>query len=323
MSDYALLSDDRDVEDAVLSAAAAAGVAIDDDVARARCVLASPGRAVDARAGCGPGAQLWVVGSDPAVVGEAAMAAGARVLLLPAGSRLLAELFVGHARARLLGVVGGSGGVGASTLAVALAQAVADRGETAALVECDPLGGGIDLLLGAERAAGWRWSSLAGARGELGDLRAHLPVADGVTLVCQDRAERVRPGPAALRAVLESLARSHDVVVCDVGPPGERADAVRALARCVVVVAGRVTSVAAAQGVLAPGDTVAVRSDPGASLSADDVGTALGARVCAVLPQDRRVAEGAEQGVAPWQAGGRAWRRGVAAVLAEVDDERR
>jgi secretion/DNA translocation related CpaE-like protein len=64
-----------------------------------------------------------------------------------------------------LAVVGGScGGAGASTVAAALALAAAP-GVT--LVDGDPWGAGIDLLLGAERADGLRWPDLTGLRGRV------------------------------------------------------------------------------------------------------------------------------------------------------------
>ena len=43
------------------------------------------------------------------------------------------------------------------------------------LIDADPRSGGLDLLLGAERTAGWRWPRLATARGHLGDLTGQLP----------------------------------------------------------------------------------------------------------------------------------------------------
>jgi len=63
----------------------------------------------------------------------------------------------------VLGVVGGSGGVGASTFAAVLA-AVTGR---AMLVDLDVVGGGIDVLLGIEDVAGARWSGLRVGGGRL------------------------------------------------------------------------------------------------------------------------------------------------------------
>uniref|UniRef100_UPI0035E3FF39 septum site-determining protein Ssd n=1 Tax=Pseudonocardia pini TaxID=2758030 RepID=UPI0035E3FF39 len=48
---------------------------------------------------------------------------------------------------RVLAVVGGRGGAGASVLAAATAVVSARSGERTLLVDCDPLGGGLDLVL--------------------------------------------------------------------------------------------------------------------------------------------------------------------------------
>lgn len=318
MTDFALVCDEPAVADAVLSAAAAAGVDMTDDAERTRCVLACASAAPRARARCGPDADLWVLGFDAVRVAAAGMRVDARVIVLPEGSRRLAELFVGASRATFLHVLGGAGGVGASTLAAGLAGAAAREGRSVALVELDPLGGGLDLLLGAERCPGWRWDALQGARGELGDLRAHLPEHGGVTVVSLARSDRQPPGEEAARAVLESLGRSVDVVVCDLGRGGPLVDVARRTGRTVVLAEPRVMGVAAAERLTRPGDAVVVRGGRVGSLAAADVGDALGLPVLGVLPEDARLAEGAEQGVSPWQAARRAWRRAVAGVYVEL-----
>ncbi len=66
----------------------------------------------------------------------------------------------GRAPAPLVAVVGGRGGAGASVLATALALTAARRDLEVTLLDLDPLGGGLDLLLGAEAAPGLRWGDL-------------------------------------------------------------------------------------------------------------------------------------------------------------------
>ena len=63
----------------------------------------------------------------------------------------------GGAGASVVGVVGAGGGAGASTVAAGLAAANARRGRQSLLVDADPLGGGIDLLMGCEGVPGLRW----------------------------------------------------------------------------------------------------------------------------------------------------------------------
>src|SRR5205814_44230 len=80
---------------------------------------------------------------------------------------------------RVLAVVGGRGGAGASVFATAVAVAVAESGRHAMLVDCDALSGGLDLAVGAEKVDGLRWSGLTLASGRVSAsaLHAALPSA--------------------------------------------------------------------------------------------------------------------------------------------------
>ncbi|MEV6873647.1 septum site-determining protein Ssd [Amycolatopsis sp. NPDC051128] len=119
----------------------------------------------------------------------------------------------------VLGVVGGRGGAGASVFAATLALAADHDPGGALLVDCDPLGGGLDLLLGLEKTPGPRWSevrlsgrvsvpALAAALPQRGHRGGSLPV-----LACGREGE----GPAveSLSAVLAAGRRSGRTVVCD------------------------------------------------------------------------------------------------------------
>lgn len=169
-------------------------------------------------------ADVYVVGHDAArdQVFDWSVPLGAAVLLLPSGSSWLTTAMADASglrigTAQLWAVVGGSGGVGASTLAAGLAMVAAQAGDRAMLVDADPLGGGIDLLIGAERIDGWRWPRLTGARGHLGDLAGQLPRVDGVDVLSMSRGEHdPQPDAEQMKAVLSSAARSHDLAVVDV-----------------------------------------------------------------------------------------------------------
>jgi secretion/DNA translocation related CpaE-like protein len=168
-----------------------------------------------------PGVHLVGLDGDLAEACAWSVPLGAAVLVLPSGADTLAgALAEGDGQrgrsGRLVAVIGGAGGVGSSTFAAGLATVGAQLGRRTALVDVDEQSGGLDLLLGAEGAPGWRWPRFAGARGFLGDLHGQLPHSDGVDVLSTAR----EPGPAALgaeqlRAVLLSLARTHDLVVAD------------------------------------------------------------------------------------------------------------
>jgi hypothetical protein len=108
----------------------------------------------------------------------------------------------------VIGVVGGSGGVGASSFAAVLA-AVAGP---AVLVDLDGAGGGLDVLLGIEAVGGARWSGLhlAGGRLDPGDLVGGLPGWGPVVVLAADV---VVDDPGAVVQVLGAAAAAGPVVV--------------------------------------------------------------------------------------------------------------
>ena len=154
--------------------------------------------------------------------------------------------------APVIGVVGGSGGVGASTFAAGLARlaAHAESVSRAVLVEIDPTSGGIDVLLGVEGVVGPRWSGLrlAGGRLEAAALAEGLPTWSSVSFVAAD----VTPSADSVAQLLP-VARRVGPVVVDLprwAAPARSA----ALTRCdlVVLITGcDVASIAGARSVAA------------------------------------------------------------------------
>lgn len=307
-----LISRNRALTEIVESVAAAAQIGLDlardVEVIRgswrsARVVLVGPdmaatvlGMALPSRSGvycCAAEAQEAVAWSVPL---------GAAVLVLPQHSGFLSRVLSGEdalpATSMVVRVAGGSGGLGASTLAAALALRAASRSIRVALVELDWCGGGADVLVGIEREPGWRWPDLAAASGHLGDLGEHLPALGGVHVLAAGRDPTPPPAPA-VAAVLASLGRSHELLVLDAGAGSEPSHPVDAE---VVVVGSEVRQVLAARARLANrGIThplVVLRSHPG-GLAPSLVAEALGHPVHAVMATDRRLAADLRAGVPP------------------------
>ena len=183
----------------------------------------------------------------------------------------------------LFGVVGGSGGVGASTFCAALA---AHAGGV--LVDLDAEGGGVDVLLGVEDVTGARWSAVQVAGGHIdpAQLRDGLPRWDAVPVLVADRA----PDARAVGAVLDA-ARLLGPVAVDLGrsPTAARRIAVEACALIVVLVAADLPGVAAARTVTSALDAaqVALVVRRGC-IDPDEAGELVGAPVVGVLPAVRR-----------------------------------
>jgi secretion/DNA translocation related CpaE-like protein len=230
-----LVTNDPDLLDDLLRLAAAADVEVD--------VAVDP-VAARARWGAAPlillGVDLaasTVIAESPARVGVLLVcrgSPGADVLSRPSGvvtdgffplpqaeEQIVSQLSrcvpaVGTA-ARVVGVVGGCGGAGASVLAAALAMTAVRRGEPALLVDLDALGGGLDLLLGLAEVTGFRWADLAGMSGRLvpAALREALPAVHGVAVLSHGRRDAPELPGDAICAVVEAGRRCGGVVVLD------------------------------------------------------------------------------------------------------------
>ncbi|MCP2332712.1 septum site-determining protein Ssd [Actinoalloteichus caeruleus] len=316
-----VLVEDDELADEVLRVAAAAGCEVDRvwDIAEARRRwAAAPLVLVGAdtlprlpEAGLGRRRGVLAVSTSPLPEGNwrAAVLLGVdRVVTLPGDDELLVTALADATEppatraAPVVGVLGGRGGAGASTFAASVAWASARWGGHPLLVDCDPLGGGLDLALGMEKVSGLRWSGCSTATGRLtaSTLRSALPAVDEgagrLTVLSCDRpsaggAPTEPPSPEALLAVLDAGHRAGEPVVLDL--PRELPPAVVAclwrLTLCVLVVPAEVRACAAA-GALVRRLThhgceprLVVRGPAPGGLTARDVSTAVGVPVLTTM----------------------------------------
>ncbi|MGW0810519.1 septum site-determining protein Ssd [Nonomuraea sp. NPDC002799] len=114
-------------------------------------------------------------------------------------------------------VVGGRGGVGASVLSACLALRASGDHLRTLLVDADPLGGGIDALLGREEAPGARWGDLVAREGRINSsaLQAALPSFGALAVLSFQRGEVAAIPSPAMRSVLEAGRRGFDLIVVD------------------------------------------------------------------------------------------------------------
>jgi len=323
-----LVTADPDLLDDLLALAAVAGVDVEvaPDLAAAgqrwtgaRAVLlgadaCSP--AVTRALPLPPGAGVAVVGSaGQPPDGALAAALGVPVWCLPQDRAQVAALLapVEPAAAVVLGVVGGRGGAGASTLACALAVTAALQGRPVALVDADPLGGGIDFLLGGEQQPGLRWRDLAGLHGPVvaDQLAAALPQVNGVTVLSHDRGAPVVVPASAMDAALGALAGGHELVVVDLARADDpcRAAALAHLHRALVIVPCEVRAVVAAGqvttriGPQVPDLQLVVRGPCRSGMRGGVVATTLGLPIAGWLRTDSRLTRGSEHGEPPGGSG--------------------
>ncbi|MFI6584761.1 septum site-determining protein Ssd [Embleya sp. NPDC050493] len=211
--------------------------------------------------------------------------------------------------AHTIAVLGGCGGSGASTLACALAVTAGRRGLNAALVDVDPLGGGLDVLLGGEDESGLRWPDLASARGRIdgGALSDALVHLHGLTVLSWDRERPPGIPPDTIRSVVRAVRRRHDLAVLDVPRHADSAGA-EALRQCdtgLLVVPAEVRALAAAAQVSARigpmlRDLRAVVRQPSSSgLTSEAAARGLGLPLAGELRPEAGLSAAAERGDPP------------------------
>ncbi len=331
---------DEGLLDDILRLAAAAGVEVEvaHDVASAH---ASWGRAplvlvgadlVEAVAAAGlprrPEVALVSRDLDDPQVWQRAVAVGAaEVAFLPDAEAWLIDTLAdwsaggsGGAEAVVVCVLGGRGGAGASSLAAALGLAGLRQGLRTVLVDGDPLGGGLDLVLGGEDVPGLRWPDLAGARGRVApsDLAGALPTIDSLLVLSWDRGDVLDVDPEAMESVLRAARQGAELVVVDLPrrPDPPTRVALQHASRTFLVVPAEVRAVTAAGrvaalvGPMTGSLQVVVRGPAPGGLDAELVAQAVGLPLAGQCRPEPGLARALERGLPP---GGR---RGPLADLA-------
>ncbi|MFC4148887.1 septum site-determining protein Ssd [Micromonospora mangrovi] len=251
------------------------------------------------------------------------------VATLPAAEPWLVDRFAecapdrpGDGTARIVAVLGGRGGAGASVLAGGLAVTAARARLRTLLVDADPLGGGLDLVLGWEQLEGLRWPALTATDGRMDppSLVRALPSRGDLVVLSWDRGDLRHLPAEAMVATVDAARRGRDVVVVDL--PRQLDDAavvaLQAADRTLVVVPAELRATAAAARVVAAvaphcADlAVIVRGPAPGRLKATEVARALGLPLAGTLRPEPGLCRGLERGEAPAAAG-----RGPLAVLCQ------
>ena len=249
------------------------------------------------------------------------------VVELPAAEAHLGALFAdveeAPGRGLVLGVVGGAGGAGASTLACALGQVGGLAGPTL-VIDADPIGPGLDRLLALDETTGVRWDDLADSAGRLGSrsLREAVPRRDGVGVLTWAAGTATLPPLATLRDVLAAGQRGHSLVVLDLARQGGVLT-VELMARCDLVLAvtpatvSGIASTARLVGSLV--DTSRLRLVPRRGVVPPrDLAAATGVPVAFEVPEQRGLAESVDLGLGPVRHRRTPLARTVADFLGEV-----
>lgn len=241
------------------------------------------------------------------------------VISLPAGRRWLAERLTRPerdqpGRGRVVTVIGGRGGAGASVLAAGLCVTAVREGYRTLLVDADPLGGGVDLLFGWEREHGLRWRQLAESAGGLDSqsmVKALPSKGDLVVLSCEREEDDAEALPVLtadlMQTALETGRDGRDLVVVDLPRRFDEACefALRSADRALLVTTPEIRATAAAARVARAALaqraelSVVVRDAIGGKVSAHAVARTLSLPLAGRIRSESRLAEALEQGKPP------------------------
>lgn len=207
----------------------------------------------------------------------------------------------GGGRGTVLAVVGGRGGAGASVFAAATALGAPGS----LLIDLDSRGGGIDLLIGAESAAGLRWPDIAVPDGRLDwpAVRTALPTHRGIS-VLSARRDGQPISAVATGAVIEAGRSGGTVVVCDL-PRGlddparlalDNADLVVAVASGDVRCCAATTALVPLLTELNPNVGLVVRGPSPGGLRPGEIADIAGLPLLAAMRPEPMLAEQLERG---------------------------
>ncbi|MDQ3616348.1 MAG: septum site determining protein [Actinomycetota bacterium] len=263
---------------------------------------------------------------------EALDIGAAHVAELPAAETWLVELLTDVADgdgsgAVTVAVVGGSGGAGASTFAAALAQLAASSAHPAVLLDADPLGSGIDRIVGFEELPGIRWESLVESAGRFSSrsLREALPQRNGLAALTWGPGPRHQVDAFTVREVLSAAQRGSELVVVDL-PRYPDAVAAEVLPRCdhvlllaTLTVPAVVASSRVAAHLVETGRTVHLLTRGRRSvLDPEDVARTLTLPLLASMSDQRHLAEWIDLGLGPVHSRRGPLARAASSVLQRV-----
>lgn len=225
-------------------------------------------------------------------------------------------------------VAGASGGLGASTLSLAVGRRWAASGPATVVVDLDVDGGGLDVTAGVEHLTGRRWPALADVRGHVDAplIAAALPEEDRCRVLSTGGPSHGAVPPRAVDDVVGSLLETQPVVL-DLGrcatPPSVPAAGPVVLLLTSLTTRGLADADARLEVLRsewgpsrAPDVRVLTRGGRPTPEVVDDIEAHLGVPHLHHLPDDPRVPRSAERGV--WPGAGRDAVRTAADAVVEA-----
>lgn len=219
----------------------------------------------------------------------------------------------------MIGIVSAAGGAGGTSLAVATACLGAERTSTV-LVDLDPLGLGIERIMGYQGDVITHWGTLGSHALHPRRFVEALPIHRGVRLVGFGGSAPFSPDPTALDSVFSACVRGFALTVLDIPrTPAVLAQAARCCDLIVVCCPQSLPIALAGQRVAAairaPADLVVVtRTGPG-NVSARDIAESLRIPLLIEVGDQRGLDEVLAMGSDPLRSRGSGLHKTATAIL--------
>jgi secretion/DNA translocation related CpaE-like protein len=227
---------------------------------------------------------------------------------------------------KVIGVVGGRGGAGASVFAAALAVRAAKGGQRPFLLDLDPMGCGARVILGRDQEDGLTWDLVRAGEGRIPShwLDSAVAVVDGIRLLGWSAQAGPRLPDGVAGSVVDAARLCGPVTLIDLAraTTGFQREALSRCDRVLLVVPADVRAVHATRRLLARQELsmceVVVRGPNPGGLSSADIGQALGLPVLAAVAADRGLDRRLERGEPPGLRARTPLARAATGILAEV-----
>lgn len=279
-----------------------------------------------------PNVVVVTTGEPGPVIWQKAVSTGAKyVAFLPdARPWLLANLTPQtNKTAHTIGVLGSSGGLGASLLTSLIAINFAQANQKVLLTELSTASGGLDVLWGIEDVKGMRWSHLSNDLSQflVQDVMRSIPNVDGVSILSSDLTgiSNEKSAIALLRALMSEV----DVQLVDLPNPQSVCfqDLVGICDELVLLVGSSIKSISAANQIVNQFQQftkakLIVRNLPGTNLTDLNIARTLGLPLIGQIPNEIKLVEHLEQGLSPTKIANNSYRKTVVEICSSLDFSR-
>lgn len=202
-------------------------------------------------------------------------------------------------RAKTIGIISGSGGAGASTIASLAAWGLRRKFQTV-LVDLIPDGGGLDVIFAQESNPASRWGEFENSQGEIPvkTFQSELINIESLSLMSYGR-DNLANNPQVNRKVLNSLLQAFELAIVDVNLSNLNKINFHEV---ILICTNTVRSVAASMGRLEEiikrgfNPKLIVRELPGGDVAAEKISQSLNIALAGEFPHDPQLQKDLDRG---------------------------